>query len=1368
MVPVPPRRCPLTGDEISPSPGCAACALCGLRLEGARDAGLWWCGSPRLEAEAPTATGSLDGSGPQAPEHLPLVPGLRLIAVLGIGGGGTVYEAAPEADPTARLALKVMGGQDWASPTQIARFRREVSLTVSLDDPGLVRILDSGTTAGGQPWYTMPVMRGTSLFALAKGTLPSPPWTEIARIVSEVARTLNRLHQRGVVHRDIKPGNILLDPKGRALISDLGLALPQDQTRLTLQGRALGTPAYMAPEQLSGEVGDWRPVDTFALGRVLQDLLKGQAPLRPGDTLQVPPPRALRWIADSATAHRTRDRPERIGVLADWLEDWQARPQQGPPAAAVAAFAGKEARRPGTRLAALGGALAVAGGLTVFLLWSALQERSEVQARWSIAQDRAQRAQSAGAPEEAMAILSQFAWEKEVADSPERSLAHLELAALAQGAGDLEGGLSEALLAATTAQAVPQRRRALDVLLRQAQDSADPELVARILLLHDDLGWEALPPEDPIRRWSAISRLDLDHPSLTSEDRALLAPFTGAVPTDWPGEVGRIPWTQSTEEMVVVSSKVEAPTRRAGSWQVPEGWHLLLGAALGPGLVQDPEWRLWSLSPEGPRPVQAPPGGLAAAARVQGRLFVAEGGPAARVWEVNESEAKPALKALNTREWFALGMRAVDWSGRKDAALLLTLGPPAGFMTVLVEPGPEGLEVLASGRSSYGYPIGVLPAREGVPARTVVTRLNAHPAPEVFGDAEPYGGRCGLVVHAVQGAQMEEVQELSFRRPTELCPHGQGDTVDLDGDGQLEVLLHINYDDANLQPATLIYRQRPDGSLSKPWLLEGIQVLGTSEDGGMLLGLYPGDGTRSAWKSQAGGPGLPLTPIPERRAREAPCAPHHLALGLNTSAAEICERSLEEDPALRRLQLLTAAQAWLAAGQPERARQAAERAEVLPGPQHPVRKQAWLAAARDAPFRFGGVQDPEQRALLEEELNWLDGFGAPSLHLLANASLPPAVQLPVPEAVTHGLLQGRLELQAPGGAGPVLVIPLEATGTPTGVHLRGQVDRAEWASKLHITLRRVGETGVGVTYAGKGGGERSYVASEGLCTHQAETKGLQTPLDLEVDLWWTSDGEALRCRSTLDGQTTLLTGAAPPRPEAGEAWELVIAAAPPYFGIAGQTVVLNLEALSLWGMRPRSGVLPPPKPWMSWALGRGPMPKGAPDPAALIAALRLEASVGERIREGLGEQQARELEAQAWLTNAQTHLDAPLFREVWSTLALPEDLDPEALRSFEIARGSALAAKGELNAAEESFYELAGSEQIAWNTRLEAQIRLAEIALSQGDEAKALDLIRGATDQAPDTDLARRLVRHRPRFQALRAKAAWSFLWGSLPPVAAD
>ena len=204
--------------------------------------------------------------------------GLQLGPVIGRGAMAVVYRAFDTRHERS-LAVKVLN-LDTADKDAIGRWTREVGAVARLRHPNIVPLIDSGTTAGGTAYFLMPLAEGETLQArLERGSLPIP---EAVRYAREVAEALAYAHAEGLIHRDVKPGNILLEG-GHAVLADFGLARPIQAEKLgasqrTQVGMVVGTPAYMSPEQLTaGGVIDGR-ADLFGLGVVLYEMLTGRLP----------------------------------------------------------------------------------------------------------------------------------------------------------------------------------------------------------------------------------------------------------------------------------------------------------------------------------------------------------------------------------------------------------------------------------------------------------------------------------------------------------------------------------------------------------------------------------------------------------------------------------------------------------------------------------------------------------------------------------------------------------------------------------------------------------------------------------------------------------------------------------------------------------------------------------------------------------------------------------------------------------------------------------------------------------------------------------------------------------------------------------
>ncbi len=205
---------------------------------------------------------------------------LLLQRELGGGGMSRVFVARDEALGR-EVVVKVLS-PELAAGLSVERFTREIKLAASLQEPHIVPVLTAGATTDGLPWFTMPFMAGESLRArIARGPLPV---AEALGILRNVAQALAYAHARGIVHRDIKPENVLLS-SGTAVVADFGIAKALSASRtqapnagLTQAGMAIGTPAYMAPEQATGDVNTDHRADIYAWGVLAYELLQGAHP----------------------------------------------------------------------------------------------------------------------------------------------------------------------------------------------------------------------------------------------------------------------------------------------------------------------------------------------------------------------------------------------------------------------------------------------------------------------------------------------------------------------------------------------------------------------------------------------------------------------------------------------------------------------------------------------------------------------------------------------------------------------------------------------------------------------------------------------------------------------------------------------------------------------------------------------------------------------------------------------------------------------------------------------------------------------------------------------------------------------------------
>lgn len=276
--------------ENQPMSSALACPRCGAALPA--DAAQGLCPSCLLQQgiDSQTSSGSAvtgdrptDNGGrfaPPSPGQLaPHFPDLEILELMGAGGMGAVYKAR-QRRLDRLVALKILPPDAAAQADFAERFAREAKAMARLCHPHVVWLLDFGQTSGIH-YLIMEFVEGITLRQAIAGRTCSPE--QALAIVPQICEALAYAHQSGVVHRDIKPENILLDRQGRVKIADFGLAklVTRDPAELSLTGsrQVMGTPHYMAPEQLENPRAVDHRADIYALGVVFYEMLTGELPL---------------------------------------------------------------------------------------------------------------------------------------------------------------------------------------------------------------------------------------------------------------------------------------------------------------------------------------------------------------------------------------------------------------------------------------------------------------------------------------------------------------------------------------------------------------------------------------------------------------------------------------------------------------------------------------------------------------------------------------------------------------------------------------------------------------------------------------------------------------------------------------------------------------------------------------------------------------------------------------------------------------------------------------------------------------------------------------------------------------------------------
>ena len=256
----------------------------------------------------------------------------RVLDELGRGAMGVVWRAEdPALGRTVAIKTITLTGTDEERAHFEARFLQEARAAGGVGHPSIVTIYDVGRE-GDVAFMAMEILEGRELRDLIRGGSLAP--SEAVEIAARVAEALAAAHERGVIHRDVKPGNIMVLADGRVKVMDFGIARLRDPDVKTATGMLLGSPRYMSPEQVSGEPFDHR-ADIFSLGVVLYEMLTGVTPFSGDDITQlmhqvvnaaaVPPShvnRALPPVLDYILARALKKKPsERYGSAAEFASD---------------------------------------------------------------------------------------------------------------------------------------------------------------------------------------------------------------------------------------------------------------------------------------------------------------------------------------------------------------------------------------------------------------------------------------------------------------------------------------------------------------------------------------------------------------------------------------------------------------------------------------------------------------------------------------------------------------------------------------------------------------------------------------------------------------------------------------------------------------------------------------------------------------------------------------------------------------------------------------------------------------------------------------------------------------------------------------
>ncbi len=404
------RVCPKCATVLGPAPSSAAdghgptvlvdvpsataesvslCGKCGARLN--RQGVMGYC--PKCLFDGLDETTGDGVSGAAQPE----IPGYRFLRTLGRGGMGTVWLAEQLATKQP-VAIKLCTLENFGAGDGAARlrFQREVELAARLNHPNIARVLGGGDLDGAA-YYVMEFVEGGTLGAFVQEKRPAV--REIIGMMRTVCEAVQHAHQNAIIHRDLKPSNIMVTADGAPKVVDFGLAKALEGGAalqdISMAGQIIGTPRYMAPEQVGGDVADTR-TDVYALGVILFELLTGEHPhdvsgtwevlLRRIATEEPRRPRSIRpelggeleMLLLKALGRKPDDRYRTAGELADELGRWLRSEPLSVGSATPWYFARKWIARHRAATAAAAAVMLLAAGATVFYVVNIRAERDKV------------------------------------------------------------------------------------------------------------------------------------------------------------------------------------------------------------------------------------------------------------------------------------------------------------------------------------------------------------------------------------------------------------------------------------------------------------------------------------------------------------------------------------------------------------------------------------------------------------------------------------------------------------------------------------------------------------------------------------------------------------------------------------------------------------------------------------------------------------------------------------------------------------------------------------------------------------------------------------------------------------------------------
>lgn len=1142
---------------------------------------------------------------------------------IGRGGVGVVYEAR---DPglQRRVALKVLLAGNFARARDIERFLREARAVAQLDHPHIVRILEFDRE-DGSAWFAMEFVDGPTLLERIREKGPLP-WREAVQIASQLARALAHAHDAGLLHRDVKPNNVLLEDGHRPRLTDFGLAVSTDSadaTRLTRTGQVLGTPMYMSPEQARGDLDAMGPpTDVYGIGVVLYEALTGHAPFEGAtpvaiiqEVLEGDPvgprthdptiPREVETVCLKAMRRRPRDRYASATELADDLD----RCLRGEPILAAPPTVLDNlrwfARRNRAAVLALTAAVLAASAVAMFgvATWQGSERRQEELRQREAADalealvDRIAQLQQEGRTDDAERAWSTFL------EHPDYRTTHalvdgwLLRAAHAATTDDRDARLAALGMAYANAAGPFDQERALMAMGEGLREERELDGLSSVVetIKHRVPERQRTPEVRALQRDASAARRDLPSAAELARDTPLgpvLAALSAATQTEhhtreaipWigadavlalrRGNQRRLTLVGAAPELPAVG-EVRLPTGVTDLFPIPGSELAMLAPVAGHGVrrlvlrsghfVPRESWSPASLYATASGDVDGD--GYPEHYLAQGRwLGVLGGGPRFQL-----GPAHPPSNATNS-EFNDLVITDLDGDG--DDELVVAAAEWGAYDVRMLGPGRDGLTLEARRKLGVVSDLAVLHGPDGRPT-ILADKRDAYPNLRVFPSERPTGARAGLWRLTYDGGALlpEHVLDATC---TDLT------TGDLDGDG-------IDDAAATCGDDLLVLAQDRNGRLYDVWLqqMSLLAMIDVDDDPAMELVVSDHEGGR-VWVLGAGSASppvlsahaFPTQPPPEgapeafadmwRRAEElATIGRVHQAAD---AMAQLGDLHWGRDGG--REAILRAADLYDAEGQHALAadlyQQAAEGADQV------VAVSATRAAAR----ALRKALDPVGEAQLLRTLAMLvplDDDEAQRLTTLTETEERTSLTIDFTEPldvgwqVTNPLAlrrdpDGGLRLEA-FGQSEIARLPVAWDGKPVDLEVDLVIERSEWAGSFELSIEEVGtdERLVGLRVAGRGGGD--VVNRQLTCWGAGRSAELtlpttQDPVTLSAGV---SHRRSVTCGATADAWPPLRSvSPRRGRPTEGQAWALVLrSSGNPDTLVSGVLSAVRVRGLSL-------------------------------------------------------------------------------------------------------------------------------------------------------------------------------------------------------------